>query len=1075
MKTHSFAYISLLIATLLPLGFSTASPSHLLYFHESEEALFVDPVHRSSVSPALHHISKEEPTISLNLQNESLANALRIIEDKTQVRFSYKANQIENLRVTYQCEDVPVSKALLAILEPHKLTYEPTETGIVLIRALPQDKPTRTKELRRQQNGEIRGQIIDAATGESLPGANVVIEGTAIGASADERGMYRIALAPDGIQTLVASYIGYKSERISITVNTGETLVQNIALALDVVASDEVIITAQAEGQVAAINEQLASNTIINVVSAARIQELPDVNAAESVGRLPGVSMVRSAGEGQKVVIRGLSPQYNTVTVNGRQLPATSDDRSTDLSMISSDLLDGIELTKAHTSDQDGDYLGGSVNFRLAEAPEGFRSDVRIQGGYNDQQSDFGQFKGNLKVSNRFLGSKLGVIVQGNAEQVNRGSDVFGASYRREEQADEGELAPLFINSLNLDDRLEDRSRYGASVLFDYQLPGGKIKATNFFSRLDRDRVIREKNYVVSDRIVRYGIRDQDITTDLLSSEVSGEYQLGPAFVEWGVSRAISNRETPYDNEYRFAERDGFVSELLIQDQGPESIPFAAKNTLRETAFDSGNFRTNRLRERDILATLDVTVPYTLGKNIAGYVKTGGKFKNKDRLNDESRSFLPFTFGTGPDFLEEAFPDIEFTQASQGFLSMEMFLDPGYNTGTFLDGSYQFGFAPDLFLITQAYERIGENYFRSSLADFDDFENTEEISAAYFMSEINIGKYLMIMPGIRYEYTSTEYTAGRGRLTDSRQRDALRMDSTAIQSYDHLLPMIHVRIKPTNWFDIRLARTETLSRPDHFDISPRQTIEVNSRRVARGIPDLRPSESTNYDLTLSFKSNRLGLFTIGGFTKDIDGLIYTRNVSVIDPDEFGLPSETRGFVVREPFRNTGTTEVKGFEVDWQTTLSFLPRPFNGIVFNANYARISSETQYPRSLLERNTMGFGFVRVDTFRVGNMIDQASDIANFSLGYDLKGFSGRVSMLLQGESLSGIGIVPESDRFTETYIRWDFSLKQQVTPRASIYFNANNFNDRPDRAFQVIEGFPTAQEFYGWTLDLGIRYRY
>jgi hypothetical protein len=106
---------------------------------------------------------------------------------------------------------------------------------------------------------------------------------------------------------------------------------------------------------------------------------------------------------------------------------------------------------------------------------------------------------------------------------------------------------------------------------------------------------------------------------------------------------------------------------------------------------------------------------------------------------------------------------------------------------------------------------------------------------------------------------------------------------------------------------------------------------------------------------------------------------------------------------------------------------------------------------------------------------MLNQAENIANFSLGYDQGGFSGRISMLLQGESLSGVGSIPELDRFTGTYARWDLSLKQTITRGASIYFNANNFNDRPDEAFQVIEGFPTARELYGWTLDLGLRYRY
>ena len=922
------------------------------------------------------------------------------------------------------------------------------------------------------QAGTLTGKVTDASTGDGLPGATVVIDGTAIGVATDSEGMFRLTQVPDGDQVIVVSYVGYKTERIEITIEPGITINRDIELELDVVSGGEVVVTAQAEGQIAAINEQLSSNTIINVVSAARIQELPDVNAAESVGRLPGVSMVRSAGEGQKVVIRGLAPQYNTVTVNGRQLPATSEDRSTDLSLISSDLLAGIELTKAHTSDQDGDYLGGSVNFRIAEAPEGFKSDVRLQGGYNDIQSDLGQFKGNLSVSNRFLNNKLGVIVQANAENVNRGSDVLSASYRRQAQAEEGELSPLFINNLDLADRLEDRNRLGASLLLDFRIPNGKIKLTNFFSRLDRDIIRYNKNYGVESRIISYGIRQQDITTDLLSSELSGEYQLGPALIEFGVGRSISNRDTPYDNQYSFAQRNGFVTGLN-ETSGPEVIPGFGAEDLTDTSFSDANFRQNRARERDLSASLDITVPYALGKNIAGYFKTGGKFLNKDRLNDEARYNIPFTFGPGADFIVEAFPEIDFTFASQGFLGMEAILDGGYDPGDFLNGDYQFGFAPQLGFIRDAWDRIQDQYFRTSVADFEDYNNTEEISAVYAMTEINIGRYLMIMPGIRYENTSFEYEAHQGLVANNRQTDALRRDTTASQSYDHLLPMIHLRIKPFSWFDIRLARTETLSRPNHFDYSPRQVVRSSGTSISRGDPNLRPAESTNYDIFLSFKSNKLGLLTIGGFTKDIDGLIYRNVGQVLDPEEEGFPREYRGYSINEPVNNPLTTNVEGFEIDWQTSLSFLPKPFNGIVFNVNYARIDSETQYPRTLFVRD--GFFVTRVDTFRVGNMINQAKDIANFSLGYDISGFSGRVSMLLQGESLTGVGTVPELDRFTGTYVRWDLSLKQQITRRASVYFNANNFLDRPDESFQVIEGFPTGQENYGWTFDLGVRYRY
>lgn len=79
----------------------------------------------------------------------------------------------------------------------------------------------------------------------------------------------------------------------------------------------EVVVVGKATGQRAAINPQINSNTIVNVISKEKRQELPDQNAAESMGRLAGVSVYRDTGEGQQVSIRGISPRFNAITVNG--------------------------------------------------------------------------------------------------------------------------------------------------------------------------------------------------------------------------------------------------------------------------------------------------------------------------------------------------------------------------------------------------------------------------------------------------------------------------------------------------------------------------------------------------------------------------------------------------------------------------------------------------------------------------------------------------------------------------------------------------------------------------------------
>ena len=173
-----------------------------------------------------------------------------------------------------------------------------------------------------QRTSTLSGAIKDAQTGDALPGANVLLVGTGMGATTDISGKYIVRNVPAGSYSIRVTYIGYTTSTLPIVVNEAVDVRKDFRLSAVAIEGETVVITAQAAGQNEAINQQLNSMPVMNVVSAARIQELPDANAAESVSRLPGVSLIRTGGEGAKVVIRGLSPQFNQVTIDGVELPS---------------------------------------------------------------------------------------------------------------------------------------------------------------------------------------------------------------------------------------------------------------------------------------------------------------------------------------------------------------------------------------------------------------------------------------------------------------------------------------------------------------------------------------------------------------------------------------------------------------------------------------------------------------------------------------------------------------------------------------------------------------------------------
>ena len=938
--------------------------------------------------------------------------------------------------------------------------------------------------------GTIEGFVRDSSQNNPLPGANVFVMKTAFGAATDKAGHFIIKGVPTGSHTLRISYIGYRTRTFTIRVEDGTVLQINASLPIDALEGETVTVTGQATGQAAAINQQLSSTTITNVVSAEKILELPDANAAESVGRLPGISILREGGEGNKVVIRGLSPTYNAITIAGDRIPATDlDDRSVDLSMISPEILAGIEVTKALTPDKDADALGGTVDFQLATAPHGkFNFNGRLQYGYNHEKTEFGEYRGRFIFSDRYVDSRLGLLLTGNFEKTQRGSDRLSATYAVVREKREGEeFAPVTTNSVNFEHTIDVRERTGFSLMADYEIPGGKIVSNNFLSRLDRDLVARTRRFDMSgSNKMKYYLRDREQQIDIITNSIGGVHDLSFMTMNWKLSRNASATRYPYNSRFQFEEANAFNTANIPAIASPADIINNAYNRVENAYLYDGEVEPENSFERDLTAQINLEVPYSVTDNLVGKLKGG--FKIRDKVRERDRGYASTRLDkTDPNYplfhSKYGTPGFQYTRMpGTGYAYMTNYIDPSFDPGSFLDGAYPFGVGLNqqelnYFLTRYTYDQV---YSFSLQRDMDDYEVTDVLTAAYAMTQIDLGSFMMILPGVRYELTNID-AVGRvgtvntsddeGLLDDNRVRD-----TTATVKYSRWFPMAHVRIRPADWFDVRLAYTQTVSYPRLDYVIPAKKIRASDISVTYGNPGLIPQFSTNYDAYLSFYGNKIGLFTVGGFYKNIENLIYVRSGHVIlDPAKEGVEPNLKGYSITRPENNPNKTELYGFELDWQTNFKWLPRPFDGIVISANYSHIWSTTNFPRSFVRQTKIPvFPFLLtsvVDTFRTGNMPDQAADVGNFAFGYDLGGFSGRVSALLQGKTLTFVGVREELDGFTNTYVRWDLSLKYDVTEYFSVYFNLNNFTGQPDQSYMQTAQYPTSREYYGWTSDLGI----
>jgi hypothetical protein len=252
--------------------------------------------------------------------------------------------------------------------------------------------------------GSLKGYVRDSGTGETLIGATVLIKGTTTGTVTNQNGFYEIPSIKEGEHIVVASYVGYLSKEVTLNIGEKDDVTMDFELVSSSYDLQEVVVTVQARGQLSAINQQLNSNAITNNVAAERLQEVPDATAAESLGRLPGVVVQSDNGEGDKVIIRGMEPRFNLITVNGVRSPSADENEgSVGLAGISPFMIEGISVQKSLTPDKDGDVVGGIVDLKLKKADKEFKANIVFQNNISSIVNSNFNPRATLQLSNRFL------------------------------------------------------------------------------------------------------------------------------------------------------------------------------------------------------------------------------------------------------------------------------------------------------------------------------------------------------------------------------------------------------------------------------------------------------------------------------------------------------------------------------------------------------------------------------------------------------------------------------------------------------------------------------------------------
>jgi TonB-dependent receptor len=945
-------------------------------------------------------------------------------------------------------------------------------------------------------SGRIVGRVTGRSTSEPLIGANVQVKGTMLGAATDLDGKFRMNAVPAGTVIITVTYLGFNPLEKTVTVPDGGEVTVNFEMDWAHGGLDEAPVSEQTKGQIDAANRQWLSNTISNSVAGDRVKELPDVNVVESIGRLPGVSIQRSGGEANKIVIRGLSPKYNTVTVNGVRVPSTDvNDRSVDLSLISSNMIDGIEVTKALTADKDADATGGSVDLKLKTADDAFFFNAQTQGGYTALQQYRGNYKTFGTVSNRFFNKKFGVLLSFNAEEYDRSSDKLNGMYGvKQNPGAGGELQPA-INNLSLTEEKVLRGRKGGTIILDYRLPGGKVLLNGFYNRLTNDGYRHSNNLEFSNNRHVYALNDFHNETGVSALTLGLDQSFGRISYDARIARTASRNNTPDDLSWDFLEAPALTTQAAIdQFGGPDVIVPFFRNDLENTYLNSLGTFQRVTRESEITAQANLKWTFQLGPQINGYVKAGYKYRAKDRSNDEERSGRSLYYGGGQelrDLIALGLPELGLVTRMPRF-PMEAFLS-NRTRSNFLGGNYPLGYVIDADKAAMlTYFSRPYMYYSGEGSLANDYSGTEVYNAAYAMTGINIGNAVTLLPGFRFEREETDYAAtfARDRATTTPEQRVPHRDTTATRDQSFLLPQVHLKIKGSNWLTLRLAYTQSIIRPDFNQLAPVLFIDEFNTYGYAGNTNIKSARSHNLDAALSVYQSKLGSLTVAGFYKKIEDLLVDASFVYMINHETGLPyvlpdlqipNLTGWPVIHTSLNNKHNAYQKGIEIDWQTNFWYLPPVLKGLVLNVNMTWIRSETRYPEFTLvttpivprpPRPSPGIPVIREDTTS-GSLPDTPPRITNVTLGYDYKGFSIRTSYLHQAGILGGAQQPVVVNRiYNRSFHRLDINISQKVTRNVQVFCNLNNLNNQADRSFQWQPGFPTNEQFFGPVYDLGIR---
>ncbi len=839
-------------------------------------------------------------------------------------------------------------------------------------------------------------------------------------------------------------------------------------------------------------SEERQTDVIANVVTADDAGQFADQNVAESLQRVPGISIDRDAGEGRRITVRGMGAQFNPVTINGVLLATSDLDRDAVVDVLPNDLLGTLTVTKTLTPDMNADAIGGAVDLRAIDPFE------RDEGGSLRVEAGRSQYAGGVdpKVSGAIngridtaAGGRFGYSLSGSYSQ----RDLWGDIQRNRDvprytrigaDCNQDALVPgCTLRSLRVDNRVDrsERTRYGVAANLDW-MPNERQQ---YFLRLIGSRYERDDE-TYTDRWQMGATRatalgpgtgsfqggtdvelrkqitfvERDETT--LLAHLGGKTLTDNWTIDYSVGASRNTLDIPEQITGRFRVRNIGIDYV----QSPDRVSISGRqrgstfpdpNNPAAYAFDQLTVIQEDREDEIVQANIDARRDFDWNGR-AGFFKFGVKTQRRDKSADREESVTTPAAGT--------------TLASLGLQNLETRI-PNYGFQPNAGDAYA--------LFTRTRDSTVGGGFNANSGN-QDYTVDEDIDSAYLMGSIDISPTVTLFGGARIESTDWRTRGFQVETIDPLVGSDVNL-VTPIDNintgYTDVLPSLHLRWEPNDKIVVRGSLSTAIVRPN-FDEASATTV-VTTRQISTGFqrtytggnPLLDPLTAKQADLSIAWYPSETTFLYAGLFYKRIDDFYIQGQLIGADVARVGLPvgndTINGGFDIANVFLNGDRATVRGLELGYEQAFVNLPGWFGGLFVSGNLTLVDSEANY----------GAAF----NFREAPLLDQADRIANLSLGWENERFTFRVSGNYRDEQLDVINSRPYLDQVLTDFFSVDVDIRWNINDSLQLYFDAANINNEKDLtvwrgdassggAFPADEG--GAVDF-GRSYALGLRYRF